>query len=222
MRHCNNCFALNPEQSEHCRKCGLPIVESGLEARSEPGNLMTLSEDSRPAEAVCSELQGGSRGQVSRSLMYLLGIVLLALVPLLLTLEWRGAEAQPQQTLPSKDERYLDIRKSDVHNAAKELRRQLDTLEYFLESHAAMSPEQQEATLAQWQRSVEDIKARYRIWGVVDVQHPDAVVEDALRNAVLYLHSLKHVALNDPGGRLSPEYQRLRGNFLENLATAVR
>ncbi len=163
-----------------------------------------------------------SRGLVSRTLMYAIGLVLLFPVPLLLSVEWDGANARPERAEERRPNAPLQRRHQRILEAAARLQQQLARLEGLLAGGRFTERRDRDAALSEWQDEMERIKAEYRIWGVVDVQHPDATAEDALRNALLYLHSLKHLAMNDPNWQTSAEFSRLRGDFESSLATAVR
>ena len=224
MRQCQRCFVLNKQDAVRCVKCGTLLGDpaprpAGMRLRSEPPLRRSLP----PRSATAVVLPSASRGTVSKSLMYAIGLLLLFPVPLLLSLEWDGADARPGPVVEDRQLPPQDVRQQQIVEASALLQHQLDTLESVLRNKSGQqSAESREAALAEWQNEMERIKATYRIWGVVDVQHPDPMAEDAVRNAYLYLHSLKHLAANDPHWETNAEYHRIRNDFTTSLATAVR
>ncbi len=224
MRHCQECFVLNRDDASHCTRCGAvlhdqPVRRAGGERRM-PSRPEGPPRNVFPVPVPASS--ESSRGHVSRTLMYVLGLVLLVPVPLLLSFEWEGAGAEPAATVESKAPSLREARRQRILEAAAQLRHQHQVLVRLAGGEPPVDPGAEPTTMAEWQSAVERIKAEYRIWGVVDVQHPDATAEDALRNALLYLHSMKHVVTTDPNWRLNPEYVRLVQEFESSLDTAVR
>ena len=224
MRQCQRCFVLNRQDAVRCVKCGTvlgnPAVSpAAMRLCSDPPLRRSLP----PRRNTPVVLPSASRGTVSKSLMYAIGLLLLFPVPLLLNLEWDGADARPGPVVEERPLPPQDVRRQQIVEASALLQGQLDILEAVLRNEpGSLDGGSQEAALAQWQKEMERIKATYRIWGVVDVQHPDPTAEDALRNAYLYLHSLKHLAASDPRWETNPEYHRIRNDFTRSLATAVR
>jgi len=154
--------------------------------------------------------------------VFLVLAAVILLIPLFFSLEWNGAEAQQTKVVVQKASLPFDVRRSEVVKAAEELQSQLVSLDDFVAVRSGLSRHDQAVRMEAWQRKSEEIKAQYRIWGVVDAQHPDAVAEDALRNALLYLHSLKHLVMDDPAPEQNAEYQKIRASFEESLALAAR
>ncbi len=220
MRQCQQCFVLNNPDAVHCVRCGAVLRDPAPRRASMRLRAQPLVPRSLPPVAP-PMLPRASRGTVSKSLMYAIGLLLLFPVPLLVSLEWDGADARPDPVVEERPLPPRDLRRQQIVAAAALLQKQLSTLEALLRDDSS-DIAARKAAFDEWQKEMERIKASYRIWGVVDVQHPDPAAEDALRNAYLYLHSLKHLAVNDRHWDTNPEYQRIRNDFTTSIATAVR
>ena len=220
MRQCQRCFVLNKQDAVECVRCGallLPPWQAPPRLRVATPVPPTVSRESpRPVAVPLA-----SRGTVSKSLMYAIGLLLLLPVLLLVSQDWDGANAGPGAAVSEPHIPPRDVRRQQITAAAALLRQQLDSLEALLRN-GPPGGEPMEAAMRGWQGEMERIKATYRIWGVVDIQHPDPTAEDALRNAYLYLYSLKHLGATDPHWETGAEYRRVREAFLASLDRAVR
>lgn len=214
MQNCQQCNTLNLPRARFCRACLAPM---GYFVSSISMGAADVGGPSGPTGSSRS-----SGGRPSRTAMLLTGLVLLPCA-FLFSLSWGGPLEPPAiaspQSLPqvSQDE----VRRAEIQEASTALRQKLDELEHHLARRSTLSEAERGAWSTRWQDDLQNIKDRYHIWGTVDANHPDARAEDALRNALLYLYSLKHMATRDRSGVGSQDYRKVRDSVISSLSAAA-
>jgi hypothetical protein len=227
MQHCQHCFALNPRHAERCRACQAEIGGPEAAVTTDVAEVIYVQPVTTRLEVVARP-RAQHRGRalppqpprVSGATKYLVAIAALLIAPILVSSSWSEEGERPALMSNATGDQNLALRRAELREATAALSEQLSQLDQHLEKRWSMGDREREQWIGRWHDGLQSIKDRFHVWGTVDAHHPDARAEDALRNALLYLYSLEHVAMKDRQAATGPEYRRLRDSFEQSLVAA--